>query len=135
MLPFADALQRIIESAPVMASERVELAQGVGRVLAEDLMARAPLCPASTTAPWTAMPSRAARLRAPGLGRCPCRGRAARARSQHRWSAAARVEFLTGAPIPEAADAVVMQEEVTREGDRAGFAVVPALGRPHSSAR
>ena len=43
MLPFADALQRIIESAPLMASERVELGLGVGRVLAEDLMARAPL--------------------------------------------------------------------------------------------
>ncbi len=43
MLPFADALQRIIEAAPVMPCERVELGLGIGRVLAEDLMARAPL--------------------------------------------------------------------------------------------
>src|SRR4051812_8921861 len=43
MLPFADALQRIIESAPLLSCERVELGLGVGRVLAEDLTARAPL--------------------------------------------------------------------------------------------
>src|SRR6187402_2851569 len=127
MLPFADALQRIIESAPIMASERVEIGQGVGRVLAEDLMARAPLPGFDYSAmdgyavayssfvgpgPWS-LPvcgeSRAGALAAPLLAATACR-------------------IFTGAPIPEGADAVVMQEEVTRDGDRAGFAQAPALG-------
>jgi molybdopterin molybdotransferase len=36
--------------------------------------------------------------------------------------------IFTGAPIPEAADAVVMQEDVTRDGNHAGFNALPALG-------
>jgi molybdopterin molybdotransferase len=127
MLSFADALQRIVDSAPVMASERVELRSGVGRVLAEDLMARAPLPGFDYSAmdgyavarssfvgagPWS-LPvlgeSRAGALAAPLAPGTACR-------------------IFTGAPIPEAADAVVMQEEVTRDGDRASFALAPALG-------
>ena len=127
MLPFADALQRIIASAPVLASERVELGLGVGRVLAEDLMARAPLPGFDYSAmdgyavalssfvgagPWS-LPvhgeSRAGSLATPLLAGTACR-------------------IFTGAPIPDAADAVVMQEEVTRDGDRAGFVAVPTLG-------
>ena len=127
MLPFADALQRIIDAAPLLASERVELGLGVGRVLAEDLMARAPLPGFDYSAmdgyavarsaftgagPWS-LPvrgeSRAGALAAPLLPGSACR-------------------IFTGAPIPETADAVVMQEDVTREGDHAGFAVPPALG-------
>jgi molybdopterin molybdotransferase len=127
MLPFADALQRIVQSAKVMASERVELGLGAGRVLAEDLMARAPLpgfdysamdgyavahASFSGAGPWS-LPvvgeSRAGALAPPLVPGSACR-------------------IFTGAPIPEAADAVVMQEEVTRDGDRATFAQAPALG-------
>ena len=130
MLPFADALQRIIESAPLMASERVELGRGVGRVLAEDLMARAPLpgfdysamdgyavalssfAAFSGAEPWS-LPvhgeSRAGALAAPLLANTTCR-------------------IFTGAPIPAGADAVVMQEEVVRTGDSATFSTAPRLG-------
>src|SRR6187402_1684691 len=109
MLPFADALQRIVESAPLMASERIDLGLGVGRVLAEDLMARAPLpgfdysamdgyavgrSAFSGAGPWS-LPvcgeSRAGVLAEPLVPGTACR-------------------IFTGAAIPEAADAVVMQE-------------------------
>jgi molybdopterin molybdotransferase len=127
MLPFADALQRIIESAPVLASERVELGYGVGRILAEDLMARAALPGFDYSAmdgyavarssfagagPWSLTvigESRAGALAAPLAADATCR-------------------IFTGAPIPDLADAVVMQEDVTRDGERATFAAVPALG-------
>ena len=127
MLPFADALQRIIESAPLLGHERVELGHGVGRVLAEDLMARAPLpgfdysamdgyavarSGFTGTGPWT-LPvhgeSRAGALAEPLMAGSACR-------------------IFTGAPIPQGADAVAMQEEVTRDGERASFSVAPALG-------
>jgi len=110
-----------------MASERIELGLGVGRVLAEDLMARAPLPGFDYSAmdgyavarssfvgagPWS-LPvlgeSRAGALAAPLTPGSACR-------------------IFTGAPIPEAADAVVMQEEVTRAGDLASFGAMPALG-------
>ena len=127
MLPFEDALTRIIESAPAMTSERVELSLGIGRVLAEDLMARAPLPGFDYSAmdgyavargsftgagPWSLTvrgESRAGALASPLLADTACR-------------------IFTGAPIPEGADAVVMQEEVTRDGERSGFAATPALG-------
>jgi len=127
MLPFADALQRIIESAPLMASERVDLALGIGRVLAEDLMAGAALpgfdysamdgyavaLSAFTGAgPWS-LPvrgeSRAGALAAPLVPNHACR-------------------IFTGAPLPEGANAVVMQEDVTRTDDVATFVVAPPLG-------
>jgi molybdopterin molybdotransferase len=127
MLPFADALRRIVDSAPPLASERVELGLGVGRVLAEDLMARSPLPGFDYSAmdgyavahssftgagPWSLAvlgESRAGALAAPLVPGTACR-------------------IFTGAPIPESADVVVMQEEVVRDGERARFAVVPALG-------
>ncbi len=110
-----------------MPNERIELELGNGRVLAEDLMAHAPLPGFDYSAmdgyavaqssfegagPWS-LPvvgeSRAGALAAPLLAGSACR-------------------IFTGAPIPEAADAVVMQEDVTRSGDRASFARAPALG-------
>jgi len=127
MLPFADALQRIVDSATILGSERLELGLGVGRVLAEDLTAQAPLpgfdysamdgyavarSSFSGAGPWS-LPvrgeSRAGALAAPLIPDSACR-------------------IFTGAPIPECADTVVMQEDVTRDGDQARFAATPTLG-------
>ena len=51
---------------------------------------------------------------------------------QLRVSSGAAVRIFTGAPIPEGADAVVMQEEVTRDGDEI---VVNAAVYPHQYIR
>ncbi len=127
MLPFDDALRRILEAAPALGSERVSLEQGVGRVLAEDLIARAPLpgfdysamdgyavaqSAFSDAGPWS--------LAVRGESRA---GALAPVLAPH---SACRI--FTGAPIPEGADTVVMQEDVTREGDTARFNVAPKLG-------
>jgi len=127
MLPFADALQRIVDSATILGSERLELGLGVGRVLAEDLTAQAPLpgfdysamdgyavarSSFSGEGPWSLSvqgESRAGALAAPLIANSACR-------------------IFTGAPIPEGADTIVMQEDVTRDGDQARFAAAPALG-------
>ncbi len=127
MLSFDDALRRILESASLLPSERVSLAQAPGRVLAEDLQAGAPLPGFDYSAmdgyavassafagagPWTFIlrgESRAGAA-APGL----------------RPNSVCRI--FTGAPIPEGADAVVMQEDVTREGEHAHFSGMPAPG-------
>jgi molybdopterin molybdotransferase len=120
MLSFDDALRRILESAPMLSSERVALELGVGRVLAEDLIAGSPLpgfdysamdgyAVASNTfaglGPWAFLvrgESRAGALAPALMPNSACR-------------------IFTGAPIPEGADAVVMQEDVTREGEQVRF--------------
>jgi len=127
MLPFADALRRIVESAPRLASERVELGLGVGRVLAEDLMARVPL----PGFDYSAMDGYAvARSDFAGAGpwSLPVRGESRAGGLAAPLAPGSACRIFTGAPIPEAADAVVMQEDVAREGDCARFAVAPALG-------
>ena len=127
MLPFEEALGRILETARALPSERVALALGIGRVLAEDLVAGSPLpgfdysamdgyavarSSFAGTGPWSLAvhgESRAGALATPLVASATCR-------------------IFTGAAIPEGADAVVMQEEVTREGDHARFSALPALG-------
>jgi molybdopterin molybdotransferase len=127
MLPFDEALNRILGSAPAMPAERVPLAQGVGRVLAEDLIARSPLPGFDYSAMDGYAVARAdfggsAPWELPVLGE----SRAGALASQLGPGTACRI--FTGAPIPEGADAVVMQEDVTRDGGMARFIAQPALG-------
>lgn len=127
MLPFADALQRIIDSATILGSERVDLGLGVGRVLAEDLMARTPL----PSFDYSAMDGYAvARSAFTGEGpwSFPVRGESRAGALAAPWLSGTACRIFTGAPVPDGADAVVMQEDVTREGDVARFAALPVLG-------
>lgn len=115
MLSVEDALEQILSRVHPLATERVDVMGGLGRVLAEPVVSRRRIPPwdnssmdgyavrAADTGPVTlavvgritagAMPSR-------GLGR----GEAMR--------------IFTGAPIPEGADAVVPQEDVGVEDGR-----------------
>ncbi|HYQ02168.1 MAG TPA: gephyrin-like molybdotransferase Glp [Polyangiaceae bacterium] len=127
MLPFADALQRIVDSAAILGSERIELGLGVGRVLAEDLMARSPL----PGFDYSAMDGYAvARSAFEGAGpwSLPVRGESRAGSLATPLAVGSACRIFTGAPVPEGADAVVMQEDVTRDGDNARFAAAPALG-------
>ncbi len=127
MLPFDEALQRIIDSAPVLASERVELGLGVGRVLAEDLMARSPL-PGFDYSAMDGYAVARSSFTAAGPWSLPVRGESRAGALAAPLIAGSACRIFTGAPLPEAADAVVMQEDVTRDGEHARFAAVPALG-------
>jgi len=127
MISFPEALQRIVESAPILASERLALGLGVGRVLAEDLMANAAL----PGFDYSAMDGYAvARSAFAGTGpwSLPVSGESRAGALAAPLAAGATCRIFTGAPIPEGADAVVMQEDVTRVGDEASFARVPELG-------
>ena len=127
MLSFDEALNRILEFAPAMSTERVLLAQGVGRVLAEDLLARTPL----PGFDYSAMDGYAvARADFDGAGpwEFPVRGESRAGVSAPPLAAGSTCRIFTGAAIPQGVDAVVMQEEVTRSGDCARFTAQPALG-------
>ncbi len=105
----------------------MSLAEAGGRVLAEDLEASAPL----PGFDYSAMDGYAVHSGA-FLGIGPW---AFVLRGESRAGAAAPplapnsvCRVFTGAPIPGGADAVVMQEEVTRDGELARFTALPATG-------
>jgi molybdopterin molybdotransferase len=115
MIPVEEALAACLALARPVGTERVALAQAGGRVLAESVIARRDQPPFSASA----MDGYAVRIadHAPEtvlrvVGEAPA-GRA--------WDGVIgpgeALRIFTGAPVPEGADFVVIQEDVTREGD------------------
>jgi molybdopterin molybdotransferase len=109
----------VLEHTPVLGIERVALAHCIGRVLAEDLDAQAPL-PAFPSSAVDGYAVRAAdagqQLRVAGesaAGR-PFDGRITPGRA---------IRILTGGVLPDGADCVVMVEDVEEKGE---FVTVPA---------
>jgi len=108
-----DAAALVLEHTPVLGVERVALAHCIGRVLAEDLVAREslPLFPSSAVDGYA--------LRSADAGK-PLRvlGESAAGRpfaGAIEPGTAARI--LTGGVLPDGADCVVMVEDVRLEGD------------------
>jgi molybdopterin molybdotransferase len=127
MLPFEEALSRILAAAPALSTERIKLAQAVGRVLAEDLIARTPL-PGFDYSAMDGYAVARAELVGAGPWELPVVGESRAGAQAPQLSAGTTCRIFTGAPIPEGADAVVMQEDVMRDGGSARFLAQPALG-------
>jgi molybdopterin molybdotransferase len=127
MISFDEARRLVLAHVVPLTEERVALYDGLGRVLARAVSARGPFPPFSASAmdgyavstslfegsgPWTmdvASESRMGRLPEPLATGKACR-------------------IFTGAAMPGGADAVVMQEDVARDGSRATFAKAPRPG-------
>ncbi|RMD47565.1 MAG: molybdopterin molybdenumtransferase MoeA, partial [Alphaproteobacteria bacterium] len=116
MISFEQALSEVLALAdPPLATEALPLAECAGRVLRADVIARRdqPPFPASAMDGYAMRAADArpgARLRVVGES-------AAGHRFTGRVGPGEAVRILTGAPLPEGADRVVIQEDVTREGD------------------
>ncbi|MEZ4407879.1 MAG: molybdopterin molybdotransferase MoeA [Polyangiales bacterium] len=127
MISYDEALQRALDGVPHPARERVSVTDAVGRVLTDDVTARVAL-PAfdhssmdgwavatrafSGDGPWTLPIEGESRAGAEGLA--PLRDGSA-------------MRIFTGAPLPRGADAVVPQEDASRDGDLVRFERVPAV--------
>jgi len=127
MLSFEEARSTVLTDVPLVGNERVNLRDAAGRVLAKPVVARGPFPPFAASAmdgyavasgsfagdgPWTlevTAESRVGRMPAALANGTACR-------------------IFTGAPVPEGADSVVMQEDVVREGARAVFKIAPTRG-------
>ncbi len=119
MLTVEEALGRILEAATVLPSERVGLLESLGRVLAEDVFADISNPPfdnsavdgyavrAEDTAGATSERPRSLR----SIGEVPAGSVAA-----ERVTAGACIRIMTGAPLPDGADAVVMVEDTRATG-------------------
>jgi molybdopterin molybdotransferase len=113
MISVAEALKHLFALAHPLGSETVPLLQAHGRVLAEDVAATRDQPPFD----GSAMDGYAVAEVAPGL-RLRVIGEAA---AGHGFDQAIKhgeaVRIFTGAPVPQGAKAVVIQEDVTRDGD------------------
>lgn len=115
MLSLFEARSRLLSNPHRVSTERVPLAEGAGRVLAVELVAREPLpgfhhsamdgyavCTSDLAGapPWT----------------LPVAGEGSAGSAAPTLAPGAACRIFTGAPLPARADAVVMQEHVAREG-------------------
>ncbi len=116
MIPVEEALERILSRICVLGDERVELTRALHRVLAE------PAVSSLDIPPWPASSMDGYALRSADTGgastAAPARlkvvGRvAAGAVATRPLSPGEAYRIFTGAPLPEAADAVIPQEDIT----------------------
>jgi molybdopterin molybdotransferase len=126
VLSFEEALERVLQAAPRVDPEVVPSAEGRGRVLSRPLIAKEPLPPFD----YSAMDGYALRvgdLLAEG-GRLPVQGESRTGHAPPALRSGSTCRIFTGARIPQGADAVVMQEDVERDGSLAIFSKRPELG-------
>lgn len=120
----ADILSRL---APVVDPERIPLADATGRFLAEDVMAPISV-PQHDNSAVDGYAVRFDDLATSGQSVLAVAGRAA---AGHPFAgslpAGAAIRIFTGAPMPDGADTVMMQEDCRREGDR--VVLLPGIRR------
>ncbi len=118
VLGFAEALKVVLKHAsgvPAPETENLPLLASVGRVLAEEIRADRDQPPFDRAtrdgfAVWAAEWSAGARLRVVG------QVRAGETWAGDGMAAGSAIEIMTGAPVPEGADAVAMVEHVESDG-------------------
>ncbi len=116
LLPVDEAVARLLAGVEPLAVEHMPLAECGGRVLAGDIAARLtqPPFPASAMDGYAVRAEDAtvgARLEVIGISR-------AGERFSGAVAAGTCVRIFTGAPVPDGADAVLIQEDTEREGDK-----------------
>jgi len=128
MLSVTEARARIIAALPGMPSETVPLTAAAGRVLAEDVAARRTQPPFDVSAMdgWACRQADLACI--PAILK-PVGAAAAGGRHDGRIGPGDCVRIFTGAPIPDGADAIVIQEDADLAGDRLTVREAPKPGQ------
>lgn len=115
LLPIPDARKLIIDDLAPLGTERVKLAQALGRVLAADAVAALSHPPADVSA-MDGYAVRAADV-ASILQRLKVTGESAAGHpSPKTVGAGEAIRIFTGAHMPQGADCVILQEDTTAEG-------------------
>src|ERR1700756_1928035 len=117
MISVEEALARLLAPLEALPPEQVSVAEAVGRVLAEDVAARRTQPPF----PVSAMDGYA--VRASDVASVPATLRIiaeipAGAGFGGRLGTGEAARIFTGAPLPEGADTIVIQEDTERNGDQ-----------------
>jgi molybdopterin molybdotransferase len=119
LLPVADALERILATAPLMPGEEAPVSAALGRVTSEPVRSRRTQPPVA----MSAMDGYA--VRAQDVATVPVtltRVGSAPAGGSHEGTlqAGQAVRIFTGGPVPDGADAIVIQEDVDAESENDG---------------
>jgi len=125
VIPVEEALERILSRLSTLGSEHVELPHALHRVLAEDVAAGAdiPPWPNSSMDGYALRGGDTQGAAAGNPVRLRLAGRvAAGALSDRALTAGEAYRIFTGAPMPDGADAVIPQEDVTEDG---GMVAIP----------
>jgi molybdopterin molybdotransferase len=120
LLAFDDARARLLATARRLSTERVALAAAAGRVLAADLVARGPL-PGFDHSTMDGYAVATADLVGDGPWTLPVAGESSAGREGPALAPATACRIFTGARMPARADAVIMQENVRRQGGAVAF--------------
>ena len=117
MISVEEALARLLAPLAAVPLEQVSIADGVGRVLAEDVAAR------RTQPPFAVSAMDGYAVRAADVAQVPATLRIvaeipAGAGFGGRLGTGEAARIFTGAPLPAGADAIVIQEDTERRGDR-----------------
>ncbi|HEY3816365.1 MAG TPA: gephyrin-like molybdotransferase Glp [Polyangiaceae bacterium] len=127
-LSFDAARSRLLAEVRRTGPERVTLAEAVGRVLSEDLVAHEPL-PRFDHSAMDGYAIATADLEGSGPFVLDVAGESSAGKEPPWLARGAACRIFTGAAVPERADAVIMQEQVTREDDVVRFASRPRVGQ------
>jgi molybdopterin molybdotransferase len=127
MISFDEARSRLLAGVCPLASERVALADGFGRVLAADLVARTPL-PRFDHSAMDGYAVRVGGFAGEGPWTLCVAGESAAGGESPALLPGTACRIFTGALIPAGADAVVMQEQVVRTGEVIELASCPKRG-------
>jgi molybdopterin molybdotransferase len=121
MIDFEDALKKISSHAKALKPEMVSLEKSLGRVLAEDLRAKEPIPPfrKSTMDGYAVRSQDLESLDEDNpvllnvIADLPA-GKVSRSKLKPNQA----IRIMTGAPLPEGADSVVMMEDTEKKGDK-----------------
>jgi molybdopterin molybdotransferase len=116
MISVEEALGRFLAPLKPLAAEQVAVSEGLGRVLAEDMISR------RTQPPFAVSAMDGYAVRASDVATVPARLRVigsapAGSAFAGRVGAGEAVRIFTGAPVPDGADCIVIQEDTVRDGD------------------
>lgn len=128
LMPVADAIAAILAGADPLPEEMIALDAAWHRVLARDLAARRTQPPQAMSAMdgYAVRAADAADLSA----RLKVIGEVAAGRPfDHKVATGEAVRIFTGGVIPDGADAVIIQEDTTTDGDRIGITEAAVKGR------
>jgi molybdopterin molybdotransferase len=128
MISVEEALARLLTPLEALPPEQVSTADGIGRVLAEDLAAR------RTQPPFAVSAMDGYAVRAADLGQVPVSLRIvaeipAGAGFGGTLGPGEAARIFTGAPLPDGANTIVIQEDTERHGDTVEVRESAALGR------
>jgi molybdopterin molybdotransferase len=116
LIPVDEALSRILDAAaPVEQTEELSIDNSIGRVLAEDVKSEINV-PGYDNSAMDGYAVRSIECTEPGVSLTVSQ-RIPAGQTGIKLEAGTAARIFTGAPVPESADAVVMQELCERQGD------------------